>query len=283
MKKFIEFENCTKLEGDASMFIAVPDKIVFDEFEYVDTEILLFTYLQMNKNFFSDVLFYNCDFSDWLNVKPSKKKGEILDRVNISLERLKSLGFIKFQLHERLGRNGVYKIHLESYKIMKERFAMIYFDEINKIFEFKFKNGNSSSSYGKLIKLLSYFRLNIYQRKNEFYSEEREPELEFRRKNMPEAFSRHIKSIAEDLNIDRKTTSKMIDILVGLDIIIKKIPYNVKYNNNWYSPESIFANAYKRQNGFSLASGENYYLREIESKETSIVNLHDRYELNYNA
>lgn len=280
MQKFFEFEERLKLEGLKSMFVTIPESIALDIFEYTDSEILLFIYLQMNSNFLGDVLFCEYDFVKWLGMKPSRKKGDILDKVEIALVRLAEQNFIKFQPHEKLGRNGVYNVHIESDVILKQKFAIIYFDEIFDIMKINF-SGCKLGSYGKTFRLLSYFRLNIYQRKNTFFSKDKEKEIAKRRREMPEVFNIHIKTIGEDLNMDRKTASKFVNILTDTGIIVKKKPFHVQYENRWYSPEIFFANAYKRQNGYLLASGEAYYLSEIEEKEKRMKRLHERYAVNY--
>lgn len=268
--KFVEFEDIKKLDGSSFDFITIPDKIIFDDSDLINTEIILYTYLQLNRTISGSVLFSGYDFAEWLGVVPSKRKGEILDRTHLSFERLKVIGVIdSFVLHKKFGRNGFYNVRLNKDTNSDCRYTILYLDEIEKIMSRETNRIGRTGYFGMAIRLLAYFRLNIFVRSNEFNIDnaDKDSEIDKRRMDNPEAFYKHIKYIALDLNLHRDTIQKFIDILVDLQLIVKRTPYKFRCENNWYCPECLFANAYKRQNGYLIASGEEYYNPEFDAAE----------------
>ena len=265
--KFVEFEDIKKLDIG---YIFIPERIILDDCGLVNTEVLLYTYLSMNQTMRKKILFSGYDFCKWLNVSYSKRDGEILDRVEKSFKRLLELDTVKcFSLHEKFGRNGFYEVELQDEIKPTEKFGILYLDEIEKIMSREINRIGRTSYFGMAIRLLAYFRLNIFVRSNEFNADnaDKDSEMDKRRMDSPEAFYKHIKYIALDLNLHRDTIQKFIDILVDLQLIVKRTPYKFRCENNWYCPECLFANAYKRQNGYLIASGEEYYNPEFDAAE----------------
>ena len=143
--------------------------------------------------------------------------------------------------------------------------------------DYKNLQGNSIDNTIMLL-VFAYFRNKIMRRPNELKPEERTfDNIKSRRERLPEAISGNITSIANELGIHKQTLSKIIDVLeYELQLIVTDRAYRIKNDiGEFRTLPTIFANAYKREDKYSLVVGEKYGRTEIELKAQ---NMRQRYQ-----
>ena len=162
-------------------------------------------------------------------------------------------------------------------------YAVIYLDELDKIMNYKKENSKDSTiSNTSILLVFSYFRNKIRRRKNELNPEERSSDgIKKRRERIPEAFDSNINTISDEIGISQKTLSKIIDILeYDLELIVTDRPYRVKNKDDEFrTPPTIFANAYKREDKYLLDTGENYGRKEIKQKAENMKQYYQGYKI----
>lgn len=125
------------------------------------------------------------------------------------------------------------KLNVEKFDIQRE-YAAIYFDELEKILNFKdeLKNDDivlSRMSPAYLLLLLSYFRINMY-----------------RGDKFPKCCYRHYKTISEDIGISERYVSRIASMLDALKITKSIECARIKYKNEdntigFYTNMKVFA------------------------------------------
>lgn len=160
-------------------------------------------------------------------------------------------------------------------------YAVIYLDELEKIMKYKNLQGNSISNTTLLL-VFSYLRNKIRRRPNELKPEERTSEgIKQRKERLPDAFDGNISDIAKELGMHKQTLSKIIDILeLELKLIVTDRAYRVKTDESEFRTlPTIFANAYKREDKYLLAAGEEYSRTEIELKAENMKQRYQNYKI----
>jgi hypothetical protein len=112
--------------------------------------------------------------------------------------------------------------------------------------------------------------------------EERTPDgIKKRKERIPDAFDSNITDIAKELGIHKQTLSKIIDVLEWeLKLIVTDRAYRIKTENNEFRTlPTIFANAYKREDKYLLAAGEEYSRTEIELKAENMKQHYQDYKI----
>ena len=172
---------------------------------------------------------------------------------------------------------------MESYyDECSEGYAVLYLDELEKMMSYKNLQGNSINNTTLLL-VFAYLRNKIRRRPNELKPEERTLEgIKQRQKRLPDAFDGNISDIAKELGIHKQTLSKVIDILEQeLGLIVTDRAYRIKTEDNEFRTlPTIFANAYKREDKYLLASGEEYSRTEIELKAQNMKLHYQDYKIN---
>ena len=172
------------------------------------------------------------------------------------------------------------------YDDCSDGFAVIYLDEIEKILKYKKVNQKDNTINSMIILLVfAYLRLIIRRRTNELKPEERyAPHIKSRRERLPEAYSGNIIDMSNEIGISSKTFSKIVDILeCELHLIVTDRAYRVKNEDDEFRTlPTIFANAYKREYGCLLDTGENYSRTEIEIKAENMKQHYQGYKIDKN-
>ena len=174
------------------------------------------------------------------------------------------------------------KFNMEFYyDRCSEGYAVIYLDELEKIMDYKNLQGNSISN-AIILLVFAYFRNKIKRRPNELKPEERTLEnIKLRKQRLPDAFDSNISIIAEEIGIHKQTLSKAIDVLEDeLNLIVTDRAYRVKNENSEFRTlPTIFANAYKREDKYLLAVGDDYSRKEIELKAENMKQCYHGYKI----
>ena len=169
------------------------------------------------------------------------------------------------------------------YNECSDGFAVLYLDELEKIMNYKKENlKDSTLNNSTMLLTFAYFRNKIRRRPNELKPEERTAEgIQKRRERIPDAYGSNINDIADEIGISSKTLSKIIDILeYELELIVTDRPYRIKNENDEFrTPPTIFANSYKREDKYLLATGEGYSRNEIKLKAKNMKKYYKGYEI----
>ena len=95
-----------------------------------------------------------------------------------------------------------------------------------------------------------------------------------------DAYEDTFDNIANLLGISDKTLLKAVDILEQLDLIVTDRAYRVKdEEGKYHTPKTIFANTYKREREYLLASGDEYCRTEIENRAKIINEYGGNYKI----
>lgn len=217
---------------------------------------------------------------DWLKRKPNRHKNGLNDKIEECINHFYNTGYLKLLDNSNL---SVYKTSVfNSEKLTEDcqnglfRFAIIYLDEVNTILNYRSNDTTINSDIVLLV--FAYLRMKIYRRPNKLSAQEinldnknsHSYDIKKRRERAIEAYDCYYYEIAEDLGITERVVSKAINILYGLNLIYFESLPKTKYDDKWKTNHAIFCNTYKRENGYLLAEGKEYYLPEIDNKKKKL-------------
>lgn len=272
-----------QLENFASKYIYVPLSVIADT-ELDIRRVAVFSYLRIHCGLNNMVNFTVPDIVEWCGGKPDKRVNGLNDKVLSTLDSLSNGGYLTY-LTEK-SRSSYMKCEFNTdyyYDDCSDGFAAIYLDEIEKIMNYKKLNSKDSTINNTTILLVfAFLRLRIRRRPNELKPEERYPEnIKSRRERLPEAYSGIINDMANEIGISSKTLSKIIDILeYELELIVTDRAYRIKNKDDEFRTlPTIFANAYKREYGYLLITGNNYSRTEIELKAENMKQHYQDYKI----
>lgn len=222
------------------------------------------------------------DMVKWCGLKPNKRVGSTNDKFLSLVDCLCTGGYLTYLTDKDRNSYIKCKVNMEYYfEKCSNGYAVIYLDELQKILTYKNLQGNSINN-ATILLVFSYFRNKIMRRPNELKPEERTTEgIKKRKQRLPDAFDGNITDIAQELGIHKQTLTKIIDILEEeLKLIVTDRAYRVKNDNDEFRTlPTIFANAYKREDKYLLATGQNYARTEIELKAKNMKLHYQDYKI----
>lgn len=194
-------------------YVKIPREIICNK-DIGDKRVIIFTYLCYRRALDDTVAFSISELCHWSHLKPNYHDGKINQKY---LEVLNSLSHCKYFMDypdfqklitEKKNSNDYYKVKLNIEKFdTPDSFGIIYFDEIEKILNFKEELEFSdidltrmSSAY--ILLLLSYLRVNMN-----------------RDSQKPLCCYRLYKKISEDIGLSERYISRIVDILDVMDIV----------------------------------------------------------------
>ena len=264
--------NRLPLKGSESKYIYIPLSVIVDD--ELDTKgVGILSYLKIHSGLNDVVGFTVNDMVEWCGLKPNKREGKSNDNFLEIMDVLSDRGYFTYLTEH--SRSSYMKCKMDSdyyYNECSNGYAVVYLDELEKILNYKDSKGSSLLNTYILL-VFAYFRYKIMRRPNELKPEERSEEgIEKRRARIPDAYSSTISDMADELGIHKQTFSKIVDILEEeLKLIVTDRAYRVKVSDSKYKTlPTIFANAYKREDKYLLAAGEDYSRTEIEIKAENI-------------
>lgn len=262
----------TPLTNSESKYIYIPMSVIVDN-ELDNKRVGVFSYLRIHCGLNDVIGFTVSDMVEWCGMKPNIRPDKTNDKFLNIINSLSNGGYLTFLTEQ--SKSSYMKCEIDSnfcYDKCLEGYAVVYLDEIEKIMSYKNLQGNSISN-ATILLVFAYLRNKIRRRPNELKPEERTPEGIMRRKErLPDAFDGNITTIAKEVGIHKQTLSKIIDILEqDLKLIVTDRAYRIKTENSEFRTlPTIFANAYKREDRYLLAAGEEYSRTEIELKAENI-------------
>ena len=271
----------TLLADSESKYIYIPLSLITDK-EMDIKRVGVFSYLRIHCGLNDVVGFTVPDVVEWCGMKPNKREGKTNDKFLSIIDDLTNGGYLTYLTERSKSAYMKCKLNMEYYyDKCSEGYAVIYLDELQKILNYKNLQGNSISNAAILL-VFAYFRNKIMRRPNELKPEERTLDgIKQRRERIPDAFDGNIVDIAKELGIHKQTLTKIIDVLEQeLGLIVTDRAYRIKTEDNEFRTlPTIFANAYKREDKYLLAAGEDYSRREIELKAEIMKQHYQDYKI----
>lgn len=271
----------TLLDGFASKYIYIPLSVILDN-ELDTKRIGVLSYLRVHCGLNDMVGFTVADMVEWNGMKPKRGADKTNGKFLNIIDDLSNRGYLTFPTEQNRTSYIKCKFDMEYYyEKCSEGYAVVYLDELEKIMSYKNSQGNSISN-AMILLVFAYFRNKIMRRPNELKPEERTYEnIKLRQQRMPDAFDSNITTIAEEIGIHKQTLSKVIDILENeLKLIVTDRAYRVKNDDGEFRTlPTIFANAYKREDKYLLAAGDDYSRVEIELKAENMKQCYQGYKI----
>lgn len=272
----------TLLTDLESKYIYIPLSVIVDK-ELDIKRIGILSYLRIHCGLNDVVGFTVPDMVEWCNMKPNNREGKTNEKFLSVIDDLTNRGYLTYLTEKSKSTYMKCSFNMESYyDECSDGYAVLYLDELEKMMSYKNLQGNSINNTTLLL-VFAYLRNKIRRRPNELKPEERTLEgIKQRRERLPDAFDGNISDIAKELGIHKQTLSKVVDILEQeLGLIVTDRAYRIKTEDNEFRTlPTIFANAYKREDKYLLASGEEYSRTEIELKAQNMKQHYQDYKIN---
>ena len=271
------------LDGYQSKYIYIPLSVITDA-ELDVRRVGIFSYLRIHCGLNNVIGFTVSDMVEWCGGKPDRKSNGSNGKVLTTLNSLSDSGYLTYLTEKSRSSYMKCEFNIDYYyDSCSNGYAAIYLDELEKIMNYQKENLKDSTINNTTILLVfAYLRNRIRRRPNELMPEERTSDgIKKRKERLPDAYGSNINDIANELSISSKTVSKIIDILeYELELIVTDRPYRIKNEDDEFrTPPTIFANAYKREDKYLLCTGNNYSRTEIELKATHLKQHYQGYEI----
>lgn len=273
----------TPLKESKSKYIYIPLSVITDT-ELDARRIGVFSYLRIHCGLNNVIGFTVPDIVEWCGGKSDRRVNGANDKTLAAIDTLNDRGYLTY-LTEK-SKSSYMKCEFDTahyYDECSDGYAVVYLDEIEKIMDYKKENSKDSTLNNTSILLVfAYFKNKIRRRPNELKPEERTSDgIKKRRERLPDAYEGNISDIADELGIHKQTLSKIIDILEHeLELIVTDKAYRIKNKDNEFRTlPTIFANAYKREDKYLLAAGDEYSRKEIEQKAKNMKQYYQGYKI----
>lgn len=277
MAERYEYPSPIELDEASKNYFIIPSSVILNN-DMSEKRITIFSFFSVYRGLGSGLFFSVNNIVKWTGKQPNRNANGINNKIIQTIEYLKDEGYLT--LSEELTNSScieaIFNLSKISQECERERFAVIYLDELKHILNYKNLNLKDAFLNNDIILLVfAYLRMKIYRRRNRLMPEEinvnnknnHQFDIEARRLRAPEAYDCYYYEIAEELNISARTVSKAVDVLNELGLIYSESLPRIKYENKWRTDHTIFCNAYKREGNCLLISGSKYYLSEVENKK----------------
>lgn len=248
-------------------YVKIPREIIYDK-DLTDKRVIIFSYLCTRRSLDDTVAFSTTELCHWSKLKPNYRDGKINQKYYETLLLLSHYGYFSecpdFERLRNEKKNSVeyqlLNLNIEKFDI-PDSFGLIYFDELEKILNFKKVLENESidlarmsSSY--ILLLLSYLRANMN-----------------RDTQKPLCCYRFYKKISEDTGLSERYIGRIVEILDVLDIIrykeIPKTKYEDEEKDKFRTNPKVFADVRhfkKDEHGNQLIDNEYNAIDEIDKQ-----------------
>ena len=254
-------------------YVKIPREIIYNK-DIGDKRVIIFSYLCSRRALDDTVAFSISELCHWSHLKPNYHDGKINQKYLEVLESLSHYGYFTdypdFQKLANVKKNSTdyYNIKLNISKFdSPDSFGIIYFDELDKILNYKEELKDShidlsrmSSAY--ILLLLSYLRVNL----------NRNPEK-------PLCCYRLYQKITEDIGLSERYIARIVEMLDVIDIIKYQEGKRKRYEKSngefgFITAPKVFADVrryIKDNNGNIMLDDEYDYESEI-AKQIEILN-----------
>lgn len=275
-----------ELKGKESKYIYIPWSIISD----INIDIKrvgVFSYLRVHCCMDDTINFTIPSMVQWCGGKPDRKTNSTNDKYLNIVDTLNNMGYITYLTERSKSSYMECEFNMDYYyEDCSNGYSVVYLDEIDRIMNYQKTNSKDGFVTNVAILLVfAYLRYKIVRRPNELKVEERYHEfVKDRRERLPEAFGSNINDMAEEVGISSKTFLKIIDILeCDLKLIVTDRAYRIRNEDGEFrTPPTIFANTYKREHTYLLATGDEYCREEIELRAERMKEFYKGYKINEN-
>lgn len=255
-------------------YVTIPREIIYDK-DLGDKRVIVYSFLCCHRALNDSVGFSVPELVKWTGLIPNYHKGKINEKYLDVLELLSHYGYFEscpdFEKLKSIGNSNEYykaQLNIEKFDVPKE-FGIIYFDELQKIINFKEEvknirdeNGNKveidtsrlSSAY--ILLLLAYIRVNLN-----------------RSVDKPRCCFRLYKTISEDVGLSERYITRIVEILNVMNIVkfaeCKRGRYKKDGEYKFITTSKIFADYRKFKkdnNGNVFLDNEYNYKSEIKKQ-----------------
>lgn len=249
-------------------YVTIPKEIIYDK-DLGDKRVIVYSFLCCHRALNDSVGFSIPELVKWTGLIPNYHRGKINEKYLDVLELLSHYGYFEscpdFEKLKSIGNSNEYykaQLNIEKFDVPKE-FGIIYFDELQKIINFKeeLKKENidtSRLSSAYILLLLAYIRANLC-----------------RSDDKPRCCFRLYKTISEDIGLSERYISRIVEILDVMNIVkfaeCKRGRYQKDGEYKFVTTSKVFAD-YRRfkkdSNGNVFLDKEYSYKSEIEKQIT---------------
>lgn len=276
-KKSYEYENCVRLDGKAGTCFPIPASIVFDD-SAGDKLVTSFSFFSVTRGLDCKSAFTVNWMVEWSGKSQDRHSGGVNKKFATAVSHLREEGYVSFDGDVSNSRMRVATFNKDKVanECNESRFALVYLDELDRILEWKNPNSRGQRiNNDVLLRIFAYFRIVIGRRRNALFPEEtnvddknsHSHDVERRRLRHPDAYNTYYTNVAEELGLSARVVAEAVDVLCDIGLIYAEPLPRVVVNGKWKTGHTIFCNAYKREGGYLLASGEGYYMQEIANKK----------------
>lgn len=280
---YLEYPTSTTLSPLECAYFMVPADIILQS-DLPSVRIAVFSYLAIKRGIDFSINFSILDIVKWMNRKPNRHANGLNDQIRSCLEQFVELGYLSLSTPIK---NDHTKIEATiNVKTLQEltkhyRFAVLYTDEIRKIFSYSSVDEVPFCSTDNLLLVFSYLRMQIVRRQNALMPDERNMDnaqslshdIVCRRQRYPEVYNEFYNVIADYIQLSERTISTSVQVLHQLGLIYyEALPHQRYDDKNWRTDHTLFCNMYKREKNLLLAAGKDYYLPEIKNKKNLLAN-----------
>lgn len=254
-------------------YVKIPREIIYDK-NIGDKRVIIFSYLCSRRALDDTVAFSISELCHWSHLKPNYHDGKINHKYLEVLELLSHYEYFDYfpdfekLAKEKKNSTDYYNIKINTEKFdMPDNFGIIYFDELEKILNFKeeldgIKVNDAeidlirmSSAY--ILLLLSYLRVNMN-----------------RNPNKPLCCYRLYQKITEDIGLSERYISRIVEILDVMNIIKFQEGKRIRYKKQedkygFITTPKVFADYrhyVKDENGIQKVDIDYDYRYEIQKQ-----------------
>ncbi len=259
-------------------YVKIPREIIYDK-ELGDKRVIIFSYLCSRRALDDTVAFSISELCHWSHLKPNYHDGKINHKYLEVLELLSHYGYFEYCpdfgkiSKEKKNSTDYYNIKLNIEKFdMPDNFGIIYFDELDKILNFKeelkdiaidkkeIDLARMSSAY--ILLFLSYLRVNMN-----------------RNPDKPLCCYRLYQKISEDIGLSERYISRVVEILDVMNIVKYQESKRIRYKKQedkygFLTTPKVFADYkhYVKDEHSNSKVDSNYDYRNEISKQLEILN-----------
>lgn len=264
-----EYKTPSRLDAMSARYFRVPSSVILD-IDMGSKRIAAFAFFSVRRGLDNRLEFSVNSMVRWTGKKPNRHSGCINDRFLDAVSGLARNGYVS--VDGRLGGSSYAEVMFDALRVSQdcdqERFATIYLDELEKILGYR--NPNTRDPYlnnDTTLLVFAYLRMMIFKRRNRFFPEEADISIDARRAKSPEVYNGYYRDIANDIGLSERTVSKAVGVLVELGLIYVDEMPRMKHNGKWVTGYTLFCNVEKREGGFLLDGGSEYFARETRNKK----------------